>query len=239
MDAYARHENFWRRVANAAGCLVNQCEIVPIVGYGDPVLGRICDEVEPCASTVKTLQQMYFTTVNARGAGLAAPQIGLTKRLVVIRAENERFQEDWDATGGDPLLMINPRLVSASEEMMLWQDEACLSMPGFRGTTLRHRHVEVVYTDFEGKPKRFTSKSRWMAACLQHEDQHLDGEMFWSKVPDDALFEQKMQWAEISMRNALWPHPYPMVWRVPEKKIGQAMWDAFYAQAPHLHRELR
>lgn len=238
MNMMTDNSAFWRSLMGVADSVPDpSSDILPIYGYGHPMLERICREVEPSGTVAMALYRMYCTLVKANGAGLAGPQVGLPQRLVVIRTEHEKFRDDWQAVGQNPLLMINPVIADASKEMMTFEGEACLSMPGFRATTRRHRRVKVRYMDFLGRPQSFWTESQRLAGCVQHEEQHLNGEMFWSKIPNQqSLLRQRLDWADIC-RSHLWPQPYPMVW-VEDKSgesLAQELKRAFEQNGPFSH----
>lgn len=104
---------------------------------GDPVLNKVSKEVKEITPRVQELiDDMFETMYEANGVGLAAVQVGVLKRIVVI-----------DATGEDPILLINPRIVEMSGEQE--GNEACLSVPGKTGSVIRPNYVKVVAQDEE------------------------------------------------------------------------------------------
>lgn len=109
---------------------------------GDPVLNKISKEVTAITPRIKDLiGDMFETMYEANGVGLAAPQVGILKRIVVIDASGE---------GNDPLLLINPRILETSGEQS--GNEACLSVPGKTGIVTRPNYVKVAAQDEDLKP---------------------------------------------------------------------------------------
>ena len=107
---------------------------------GDPILEKVCKEVkEVTPRTQELIDDMLETMYDANGVGLAAPQVGILKRIVVI-----------DVTGEDPIVLINPRILETSGEQT--GGEGCLSLPGKSGTVTRPNYVKVRAYDRNMKP---------------------------------------------------------------------------------------
>lgn len=144
-------------------------EIEDIVLSPDPRLKQVCepiDEITPeiCALAERMLDDMY----EAKGCGLAAPQVGELVRLVVIDV-------DWaDDAPKNPYVLINPKLIVADGEDREF-DEGCLSFPGISVTLSRPSHVVVEAYNLDGDLMRYEAADNLMAVCLQHELDHLDG----------------------------------------------------------------
>ena len=138
---------------------------MPITTYGDPVLRRKADPVGKInAETKRICESMVEAMIRANGVGLAAPQVGVSKRIVVL---------DLD---GSFHILINPKLVEASEEEDASQ-EGCLSVPGVEAPVVRKRRARVCATDLEGKEIEVGGEGL-IARALQHEIDHLDGVLF-------------------------------------------------------------
>lgn len=136
--------------------------------YPDPVLAKECADVEMGdVSVLPILEEMSKKLYEWNGAGLAAPQVGVLKKLVVIDIREE------PAT---LYKMINPKIVWASEEM-IDSREGCLSLPGLRDTVVRHEKVRVEYFD-ENFEKQTIEGEEFLACCLQHEIDHLSGKLY-------------------------------------------------------------
>jgi len=147
--------------------------VLPIVTVPDPVLRRKAHKItEFDKSFQKIVDDMIDTLRDAPGVGLAAPQVGLAERLIVVE-----YGDDDDETVPKRLYIVaNPEIVSASEEMVDGL-EGCLSVPGLVGTVSRHQTVVVKGLNRFGKPTRI-KVSDWMARIFQHEIDHLNGILF-------------------------------------------------------------
>ena len=136
---------------------------------GDPILEKVCKEVKEVTPSIKELiEDMLETMYDANGVGLAAPQVGVLKRIVVI-----------DVTGEDPIVLINPRILETSGEQT--GGEGCLSLPGKSGTVTRPNYVKVKAYDREMKPFEIEG-TELLARAFCHEIDHLDGHMYVEKV---------------------------------------------------------
>lgn len=140
-----------------------------IVKYGDPVLQQRADEINEFDEKLKKLvDDMFETMYTAPGVGLAAPQVGLLKRLFVMDCSSGR-----DNTR--KIALINP--VIELEEGEQVGDEGCLSFPGIAFAVTRAKRVVVRAQDIDGSP--FTLDVMDLEArCIAHETDHLDGELF-------------------------------------------------------------
>lgn len=141
-----------------------------IVWAPDKVLKTKCTPVENIDNEIRqTLDDMLETMYAAPGIGLAAPQVGLTKRLIVIdvAAKDEEPQ---------PLKIVNPEIVWASEEESTYE-EGCLSLPGHYADVTRPAAVRVKYLDETGASREIEADGL-LATCLQHEIDHIDGVLF-------------------------------------------------------------
>jgi peptide deformylase len=142
----------------------------PILVLPDPRLRAIADPVEKIDDGIKQLaKDMLDTMYDAPGIGLAAPQIGEMKRIVVM----DLAKEDEPA---DPIVMINPEILKFSDETVT-TEEGCLSIPELYYDVERPAEVTVRYTDLEGKTVEREAKERF-AICVQHELDHLDGVLY-------------------------------------------------------------
>ncbi len=140
---------------------------------GDPVLNKTCREVMEMTPRVEILiEDMLETMYEANGVGLAAPQVGILRRVVVIDT----------GEGEGPLVMINPKLLESSGEQT--GDEGCLSVPGKAGVVTRPNHVVASYLDEEMKPCEIEA-TELLARAICHEIEHLDGHLYTEKVEGD------------------------------------------------------
>lgn len=136
---------------------------------GDEILRKKSREVEKIDDRILTiLDDMVDTMYDRDGVGLAAPQIGILKRLVVIDVDDENLYK-----------MINPKIIKSSGEAI--DEEGCLSVPDRRGEVVRPTNVTVEYTDENGKLKVLEGEGL-LARCICHELDHLDGILFIDKI---------------------------------------------------------
>ncbi|MFH1313768.1 MAG: peptide deformylase [Candidatus Eisenbacteria bacterium] len=145
----------------------------PIRLYGDPVLRRLSEPVETIDDdTVNLISSLVATVDHAAGLGLAAPQIGVTKRvIVVVHIDDEGRRKH--------LVLVNPEIVSACGEVT--GEEGCLSIPGIYSNVKRPESVVVEGLDAEGGEISIEAKGV-MARAFSHEIDHLDGVMFVDKL---------------------------------------------------------
>lgn len=136
---------------------------------GDEVLYKRCKEVtEMTPRTRELIEDMLDTMYESNGVGLAAPQVGILKRIVVI-----------DVTGEDPYILINPKIVETSGEQTGF--EGCLSVPGRYGTVTRPNYVKAVALDVNMKSYELEG-TEMLARAICHELEHLDGKLYVDKV---------------------------------------------------------
>ncbi len=137
--------------------------------YGDEVLTKKCKLIKEMTPSLMTLiDDMFETMYESNGVGLAAPQVGILKRLVVI-----------DCTGEDPYVFINPEIIEMDGEQTGY--EGCLSLPGKSGVVTRANHVIVKALD-ENMQEFTLEGTELLARAIQHELDHLDGHMYVEKV---------------------------------------------------------
>jgi peptide deformylase len=147
--------------------------IYPIVKLGDPVLEKPAEMVTVFDKELKQLiDDMFESMYAAHGVGLAAPQIGIAKRIAVI---DVTFKEDPDAK----LVLINPEIVHMEGRQS--QSEGCLSIPDFRENVARAMRVTVRAQDVEGKWREHTGEEL-LARAFQHETDHLNGKLYIHRI---------------------------------------------------------
>lgn len=145
--------------------------VYPIRTFGDPVLRMVTKPIVDIDTTVRTLvQDMIETMYDAPGVGLAANQIGITRRIAVFDAQDER----------GPRVMINPEIIEISGEIEL--DEGCLSVPGHWWEIARPAFARVRALDLDGKEVEFAGDGL-LGRVLQHELGHLDGGLLIDALP--------------------------------------------------------
>jgi peptide deformylase len=142
--------------------------LLNILEFPDPRLRTIAEPVEQVDDEIRTLiDDMFETMYAAPGIGLAATQINVHKRIVVIDISEE---------GDEPLVLINPEYELLTEELDQMQ-EGCLSVPGFYENVERPEHLLLKALDRDGKPYELEAKGL-LAVCIQHELDHLNGKLF-------------------------------------------------------------
>ncbi|KKB13189.1 peptide deformylase [Devosia geojensis] len=144
--------------------------IRPILVIPDPRLRAVADPIEAVDDDVRALaRDMLDTMYDAPGIGLAAPQIGVMRRIVVMDLAKEGEEPA-------PMVLINPEILKVSEETQV-TEEGCLSIPELYYEVERPAEVTVRYTDLDGKTVEVDAKER-LAVCIQHELDHLDGVLY-------------------------------------------------------------
>lgn len=146
--------------------------IIPIRRAGDPVLREPAKRVRTIDKSIhKLIEDMWETMYDAPGVGLAAPQIGIPLRVIVI-----------DVPEHDRIALVNPEIVKRSGERQL--DEGCLSVPGFRGEITRSVKVLAKGLDpATGKEVRIRAENDLLAEALEHEIDHVNGILYIDYLP--------------------------------------------------------
>ena len=173
--------------------------IIPIYGYGEPVLRKVGEEITPDYPNLKEIiANMYDTMYNAYGVGLAAPQVGLAIRLFVI--DTEPFSDSDDLSKEEQELLksfkrtfINAKMLK--EEGEEWGfNEGCLSIPDVREDVYRNERITLEYydEDFNKKTEVFDGL---IARVIQHEYDHIEGILFTDKISmlKKTLIKKKLQ----------------------------------------------
>jgi peptide deformylase len=142
--------------------------LLNIIRYPDPRLHTVARPVQAVDARLRRLvDDMLETMYDAEGVGLAATQVDVHERVIVI---------DVSETHDQPLVLINPEIVAASEEMV-FGDEGCLSVPAVYDKVQRHARVSVRALGRDGEPFEFDADGL-LAVCVQHEMDHLLGKVF-------------------------------------------------------------
>lgn len=150
-----------------------------IVTVGDPILNKKCREVTEFGEKLATLLDDMFETMHeANGVGLAGPQVGILRRVVVIDAENEDIE------------LVNPEIVEVSEETQTGL-EGCLSLPGQWGEVTRPMYVTVRAQDRFGDWYEYEGEDL-LARAFLHEIDHLDGHLY-SEIADRMLTQEEVE----------------------------------------------
>jgi peptide deformylase len=159
-----------------------------ILLHPDPRLKTRCAPVDDVSDKLRKLaDDMLETMYDAPGIGLAAPQVGVMSRLIVLDCVKEE--------GGTPrpTAMFNPQVIASSEDTNVYE-EGCLSIPEHYGEVTRPAEVEVAWIDRDGALRQETFDGLW-ATCVQHEIDHLDGKLFidYLKPLRRQMITRKMQ----------------------------------------------
>ena len=156
-----------------------------IVIEPDPILRKKSERLEKVDDEIKKLlDDMLETMYAAPGIGLAAVQIGILKRLIVIDISKENEKKN-------PIFLINPVIISRSSDTSVYE-EGCLSLPGHFAEIERPAECKVEYIDYDGKKKEIKAKGL-LSTCIQHEVDHLNGVLFidyLSKLKKDMIVKK-------------------------------------------------
>ena len=149
--------------------------IRPILLHPDPRLKKTCAAVPDLTDELRQLaDDMLATMYDAPGVGLAAPQIGILQRLIVL----DCVKEDGEAPR--PLVMFNPEVIASSDETNVYE-EGCLSIPEHFADVTRPAQVQVRWMDVDGNEQTEEMDGLW-ATCVQHEIDHLEGKLFLDHI---------------------------------------------------------
>ena len=148
----------------------NMATVHPIVTLPDPILRKVAAPIERVDADLRRLMDdMFATMYDAPGVGLAAPQIGISRRLIVMDPTKDEEENQ-------PLAMVNPQLLQRSDELRV-HEEGCLSIPDFTAEVERPARIRVSYLDRDGKTQETDLEGIW-ATVVQHEIDHLNGMLF-------------------------------------------------------------
>lgn len=146
-----------------------------IYTYPHPILKKRAEKVEQVDDDIRRLlDDMLETMYDAVGVGLAAPQVGVSRRLLVIDYERD------ENSPGRPMYFVNPEIVWMSDERCVGS-EGCLSVPGQHADVERYAAIKVRYLDYNGKLKEILAEG-FLAIVLQHEMDHLDGILYIDRI---------------------------------------------------------
>ena len=153
--------------------------ILPIYLNGQPVLRKVAEDITPDYPELKSLIESMFDTMHqAEGIGLAAPQVGLAIRLVVV--DLDVLSEDFPEFKDFRRVYINAHIIETSDETDT-MEEGCLSLPGIHEKVTRSSRIHVQYLD-----ENFVEHDEWvegyLARVMQHEFDHLEGKVFSDRI---------------------------------------------------------
>ena len=159
---------------------VNKKMVLPIYTYGQPVLRKVAEDIAPDYPELGALiENMYETLERSDGIGLAAPQVGLAIRLVVINLD--LISDDLPEYKGFVHAFINPHIVEYDDTETESMEEGCLSLPGIHEPVRRPKRIHVTYLDEDFQPHDEWVEG-YLARVMQHEFDHLDGKMFIDRL---------------------------------------------------------
>lgn len=151
--------------------------VMKLYEYPDEVLRQKCEKVSCVDDDLRRLLDDMLETMYAdKGCGLAAPQVGVSKRIIVL----DDNPSDDDLSARHPMYLVNPEIIWRSDEMVLF-NEGCLSVPDQRAEVERHERVRVRYTDYNGNEQEILADDL-LAIILQHEIDHLDGILYIDRL---------------------------------------------------------
>jgi peptide deformylase len=154
-------------------------ELLEVSQVGNPSLRQIAQPIDRLNEPIQSLiDNLMETLLQSNGVGIAAPQVAASYRLVIIASRpNPRYP---NAPEMEPTVMINPRIISASDEIVKdW--EGCLSVPGIRGLVPRHSTIAIEYSDRQGNLQQ-QQLTDFVARIFQHEIDHLNGLVFLDRL---------------------------------------------------------
>ncbi len=152
---------------------------------GDRVLRQPAKRITKVDDSVRKLaKEMLQTMYSSNGIGLAAPQVGVNKQLIVVDC-------DPNDPANQPMILINPKIVRVSKELSV-VEEGCLSIPGVYLDVTRPEVIEVSFKDEQGKPRKL-QVTDLLARVIQHEMDHLNGVMFVDRVDNGLALTEALQ----------------------------------------------
>lgn len=148
--------------------------VLKVYEYPDPILKKKAEKVAMVDDELRQfMDDMLETMYSAVGVGLAAPQVGVSKRIVVIDISHEEEKVE-------PLYLVNPEIIWKSEDKICGE-EGCLSVPEQRAEVERHASVKIRYTDYNGEEQERLIED-FLAIVVQHELDHLDGILYIDRI---------------------------------------------------------
>ena len=160
----------------------------------NPILLEKSSPVDPSDPDLKKLSdEMLDLMYKYEGVGLAAPQVGVLKRMIVI---DHDYDPEDKAVPKNPIVLLNPEFVSKSDAMEE-SNEGCLSCPGISAPVMRHVGVKVKYTDLNGKEQTIEGTGL-LSRCLQHEIDHLDGKTLFQTAKPEVRLDLLKEYQEVN-----------------------------------------
>ena len=168
-----------------------------IVKYGDPGLRKVTSRVLKFDKSLrKLIEDMFETMYASDGVGLAAPQIGVSKRVLVVDVDypSKRYIDEVtkkETISYSPLVLNNPIIIQ--KEGQIISKEGCLSFPNVIIDVIRFKKIIVRYQDLLGKERKLAAEDDLLCRCVQHEIDHLDGKLFVDKTANETEMKTILQ----------------------------------------------
>jgi peptide deformylase len=167
-----------------------------IVLYGEDILRKPTSRVLKFDKSLrKLIEDMFETMYASDGVGLAAPQIGVSKRVLVLDVDyaSKRYDEETkkEVASYSPMVLINPILIQ--KEGQIISKEGCLSFPNVVIDVIRFKKIIVRYQDLLGKERKLAVEDNLLCRCIQHEIDHLDGKLFVDKTADQEQMKKILE----------------------------------------------
>ena len=163
----------------------------PVLQYPDPLLAKVSEPVAEINDDIRALaKDMLDTLTTVGGVGIAAPQIGVLKRVVIIDVSQEKSDPDLPQ---EFRVFVNP-VITVLDPKGHEENEGCLSVPELRAKVKRPRRVALDALDLDGNPVHIEGEG-YYGACMQHETDHLDGKLFIDHISylKRSLYDKKMR----------------------------------------------
>ena len=163
----------------------------PVLQYPDPLLAKVSEPVAEINDDIRALaKDMLDTLTTVGGVGIAAPQIGVLKRVVIIDVSQEKNDPDLPQ---EFKVFVNP-VITVLDPKGHEENEGCLSVPALRAKVKRPRRVALDALDLDGNPVHIEGEG-YYGACMQHETDHLDGKLFIDHISylKRSLYDKKMR----------------------------------------------
>lgn len=163
----------------------------PVLQYPDPLLAKVSEPVAEINDEIRALaQDLLDTLTTVGGVGIAAPQIGVLKRVVIIDVSQEKNDPDLPQ---EFKVFVNP-VITVLDPKGHEENEGCLSVPDLRTKVKRPRRVALDALDLDGNPVHIEGEG-YYGACMQHETDHLDGKLFidYLSYLKRSLYDKKMR----------------------------------------------
>ena len=163
----------------------------PVLQYPDPLLAKVSEPVAEINDDIRALaKDMLDTLTTVGGVGIAAPQIGVLKRVVIIDVSQEKNDPDLPQ---EFKVFVNP-VITVLDPKGHEENEGCLSVPELRAKVKRPRRVALDALDLDGNPVHIEGEG-YYGACMQHETDHLDGKLFIDHISylQRSLYDKKMR----------------------------------------------